>query len=243
MKNTKGDALLQKKFTIDFLNKKMKINEGEVPQYYVENSHPPSSASKYLNWLSLRFKSELKKLESQAADIASRAGCVANAAAGISAVRFGIQPASTVKFFGSVIINLVTARECATPHIYEKQLIPHLPGCPESADLRFKYYSYTCKTLLDSLFQDPALLQKQKDAELAYEKAHNVLADSVEANKWQLSDQTEYQKTYTALEKAAKEQKLSLNKRTMPYKSAWLEKIRSTSSSVFCLSKETVFQL
>ena len=36
----KGDALLQKTFCTDFLTKKMKINEGEVPQYYVENSHP-----------------------------------------------------------------------------------------------------------------------------------------------------------------------------------------------------------
>lgn len=35
----KGCALLQKKFTVDFLQKKMKVNEGEVPQYYVENSH------------------------------------------------------------------------------------------------------------------------------------------------------------------------------------------------------------
>ena len=36
----KGDALLQKKFTVDFLTKKQKVNEGEVPQYYVTNSHP-----------------------------------------------------------------------------------------------------------------------------------------------------------------------------------------------------------
>lgn len=36
----KGDALLQKMFTVDFLTKKQKVNEGEVPQYYVENSHP-----------------------------------------------------------------------------------------------------------------------------------------------------------------------------------------------------------
>jgi hypothetical protein len=36
----KGDALLQKKFTVDFLQKKLKPNEGEVPQYYVEGSHP-----------------------------------------------------------------------------------------------------------------------------------------------------------------------------------------------------------
>lgn len=36
----KGDALLQKGYTVDFLTKKKKVNEGEVPQYYVENSHP-----------------------------------------------------------------------------------------------------------------------------------------------------------------------------------------------------------
>ena len=36
----KGAALLQKKFTVNFLEKKMKKNEGEIPQYYVENSHP-----------------------------------------------------------------------------------------------------------------------------------------------------------------------------------------------------------
>ena len=35
----KGAALLQKQFTVDFLTKKMKVNEGEIPQYYVENSH------------------------------------------------------------------------------------------------------------------------------------------------------------------------------------------------------------
>ncbi len=36
----KGDALLQKSFTVDFLTKTTKVNEGEVPQYYVQNSHP-----------------------------------------------------------------------------------------------------------------------------------------------------------------------------------------------------------
>ena len=36
----KGDALLQKHYTVDFLTKKQKINNGEVQQYYVENNHP-----------------------------------------------------------------------------------------------------------------------------------------------------------------------------------------------------------
>ncbi|MBF0746347.1 recombinase zinc beta ribbon domain-containing protein [Gemella sp. 19428wG2_WT2a] len=34
-----GDALLQKTYTVDFLNKKRIKNDGAVPQYYVENSH------------------------------------------------------------------------------------------------------------------------------------------------------------------------------------------------------------
>ena len=36
----KGDALLQKTFTVDFLTKQHKKNEGELPQYYVKDNHP-----------------------------------------------------------------------------------------------------------------------------------------------------------------------------------------------------------
>ena len=36
-----GDALLQKTYTVDFLSKKRVVNNGIVPQYYVENNHEP----------------------------------------------------------------------------------------------------------------------------------------------------------------------------------------------------------
>ena len=36
----KGDALLQKTYTADFLTKSIRKNKGEVPQYYIQNSHP-----------------------------------------------------------------------------------------------------------------------------------------------------------------------------------------------------------
>lgn len=41
LKNEKymGDALLQKTYTVDFMTKKKVINNGIVPQYYVENDH------------------------------------------------------------------------------------------------------------------------------------------------------------------------------------------------------------
>lgn len=36
-----GDMLLQKTYRPDFISKKGRVNHGEVPQYYVENSHEP----------------------------------------------------------------------------------------------------------------------------------------------------------------------------------------------------------
>ena len=35
----KGDALLQKKYSKNFLDKRMILNQGEVPQYYIEGNH------------------------------------------------------------------------------------------------------------------------------------------------------------------------------------------------------------
>lgn len=52
----KGDALLQKRFTTDFLTKKMKVNEGEVPQYYVENSHPAIIAPEEFDAVQIEFQ-------------------------------------------------------------------------------------------------------------------------------------------------------------------------------------------
>ena len=52
-----GDALLQKQFTVDFLQKKKKVNVGEVPQYYVENSHPAIIPRE----LFMRVQAEIKR--------------------------------------------------------------------------------------------------------------------------------------------------------------------------------------
>lgn len=43
LKNEKymGDALLQKTYTVDFMTKKRVLNNGIVPQYYVEDNHEP----------------------------------------------------------------------------------------------------------------------------------------------------------------------------------------------------------
>ena len=52
----KGDALLQKEFTVDYLRKKMKKNEGELPQYYVEEDHEPIISPWLFDYVQKRLK-------------------------------------------------------------------------------------------------------------------------------------------------------------------------------------------
>ncbi len=55
----KGDALLQKTYTVDFLSKKRVENVGQVPQYYVEDSHP-AIIDKY-TWEAVQLEMERRK--------------------------------------------------------------------------------------------------------------------------------------------------------------------------------------
>lgn len=59
MKKYKGDALLQKTYTVDFLSKKREINNGEVPQYYVEESH--SAIIEHEIWEAVQLEMEGRK--------------------------------------------------------------------------------------------------------------------------------------------------------------------------------------
>ncbi len=52
----KGDALLQKDFTVDYLRKKLKKNEGELPQYYVKEDHEPIISPWLFDYVQRRMK-------------------------------------------------------------------------------------------------------------------------------------------------------------------------------------------
>lgn len=73
----KGDALLQKVYTVDFLTKKKKPNQGEVPQYYVEGSHPAIISPQLFDRVQEQLEKRLsqKKRESSTGVFSSRIIC------------------------------------------------------------------------------------------------------------------------------------------------------------------------
>lgn len=72
-----GDLLLQKKYTVDFLSKKQKVNEGEIPQYYVEGSHEAIVSAEVFDLVQyeLQRRRELKRVYSSMSIFLSRIIC------------------------------------------------------------------------------------------------------------------------------------------------------------------------
>jgi len=118
----KGDALLQKVFTVDFLSKKKKINQGEVPQYYVEGSHTGIiSAEVYeLAQIELDRRKSGENRHSGSGLFASRIKC------GCCGSWFGAKTwHSNTKYKRTIYqcnAKFKNGEKCVTPHLTEEQI-------------------------------------------------------------------------------------------------------------------------
>ena len=124
LKNEKyrGDAILQKTFTVDFLQKKLKPNEGEVPQYYVHNSHPAIIPPEEWNLVQAEMarRKELKQRYSSHSVFASMIFC------GECGGYYGSKVWHSTDKYRQVIWQcsdkFKNEHKCTTPHLTKTQL-------------------------------------------------------------------------------------------------------------------------
>ena len=118
----KGDALLQKTFTVDFLTKKHKVNEGEVQQYYVENSHPAIITPEEFDIVQQEFVKRMNngKQYSSTSVFASKIIC------GDCGSYFGAKVWHSNSKYRRVIYQCNSKFKgehfCTTPHLYEPEI-------------------------------------------------------------------------------------------------------------------------
>ena len=203
----KGDALLQKKFTVDFLTKKTKKNEGEVPQYYVEDSHP--AIIKPIEWDAVQ------------AEFARRKG-LGKAYSGTSVFSARLVCGDCGDFFGSKVWHSTDAyrkeiwrcnhkfdggKKCETPHLVIEQIQNlFLRAYNELMQDRTQVIA-DCAVMRGALL-DTSGIQAQiakVDAELEVTAA--LIAAAVKENATLPQSQDEYREKFAALEKQYTEQK------------------------------------
>jgi len=112
---------LSKKFTVDFLTKKQKVNTGEVPQYFVENSHEAIIGPVGFDMVQAELARQKNWARVIPVTVFSHQKLFVGSAESFMALRFGTAIANTNAPFGSAIINSRVTRNVGH-HIYMRKI-------------------------------------------------------------------------------------------------------------------------
>ena len=203
----KGDALLQKKFTVDYLTKKTKKNEGEVPQYYVEGSHPAIIMP--VEW------------EAVQAEFARRKG-LGKAYSGTSVFSARLVCGDCGDFFGSKVWHSTDeyrkevwrcnhkfdgGKKCETPHLVTEQIQNlFLQAYNELMQDRTQVIA-DCAVMRDALLDTSAIQAQIAKVDAELEVTAALVAAAVKENATLPQSQEEYNEKYAAFEERFLEQK------------------------------------
>jgi len=195
----KGDAILQKSFTVDFLTKKKKTNEGEIPQYYVENSHPAIITPEVFDLV----QQEIKKRKNTKG-YKTGGGCFSGkVVCGECGSFYGNKVWHSTSKYRRVIwqcnSKFKNTEKCNTPHIYEDKLKKAFIGAFNSIlknkDEILQGYEAIIQDLTDTSKLDKESAKLQSEMEIVTE----MLRKCVEENANSVLNQIEYEERYNAL--------------------------------------------
>ena len=195
----KGDAMLQKSFTVDFLTKKKKINEGEIPQYYVENSHPAIITPEVFDLV----QHEIKKRK-KAKGYKTGGGCFSGKiVCGKCGSFYGSKVwHSTSKYRRTIWqcnYKFKNTEKCNTPHIYEDKLkqafVEAFNSVLKNKDEILQGYESIIQDLTDTSKFDIESNKLQSEMEMVTE----MLRKCVDENAHSALNQMEYEERFNAL--------------------------------------------
>ena len=166
----KGSALLQKRYTVDFLTKTMKVNEGEVPQYYVEDSHPAIILPE--EWEAVQTEIARRKGKGKRHDCGSPFS--GKILCGDCGSVYGSKVWHSNDKYRRVIWQCNhkydSGEKCGTPHLREEYLkklfVQALGHYMDDPDERLEGLQYVQRTMTDTTFIDADLEETEQKLEL-----------------------------------------------------------------------------
>ena len=195
----KGSALLQKRFTTDFLTKKKKVNEGEVPQYYIEESHEAIISPEEFE----EVQSEMARRKKLGRKYSGSTIFSAKLVCGDCGNFFGSKVWHSTSKYRRVIWQCNNKFKgehfCTTPHFYEDEI-----------KIRFisafaKFFQHkdmvieTCQTLIEELTDTSAIDAKIERLTMELNDLGSHIREHIQKNAESELNQGEYNKVYDEL--------------------------------------------
>ena len=195
----KGDALMQKRYTESFITKKQRVNNGELPQYYVEGNHeaiiPPETFELVQQEMTRR---KAKNGRYSGVDIfASRLVC------GECGACYGAKVWHSNSRYRRVIYRCNRKYEeghtCTTPHVTEDEIkLWFISALNKLLDCRDEVIA-NLEAMSDMLFATDALEAEsqrlQAELEMVGEMIHRAIAENARVAQ----DQQEYKRRFDEL--------------------------------------------
>ena len=194
----KGDALLQKEFTVDFLQKKLKKNEGEVPQYYVEGNHEAIISPAVFDMVQAELARRTKG---------------GSRYSGVSIFSNKIKCADCGGWYGAKVWHSTdqyrkviyrcnrkyNGEKCQTPHVTEEEVKAALVSAYNQLVTEKKEIIENAETIRSTLCVTDTLEEEKHRLEdemaVLAEMTQNIIAENARVAQ----DQEEYQKRYDGL--------------------------------------------
>ena len=224
----KGDALLQKTYTVDFLNKTIRKNKGELPKYYIENSHPAIIDPETFDLV----QNEIKKRQPNRRQLNSNSPFAAKLICGECGGYYG----SKVWHSNSKYRNQLwqcnrkyaEGKFCETPHIREDELKPAFIQAVNQILGDKDRYITNFEELLPLLADTSELEKELEKLQVEHDSIRNRMHSYIEENKREIQDQGEYNRRYCEMAAELKKSETQLNqiKDKILEQSARKEKIR-----------------
>lgn len=195
----KGDAILQKSFTVDFLTKKKKVNEGEVPQYYVENSHPAIISAEVFDLAQVEFERRRSDRGLRRSNSCFSGKIICDECGGFYGSKTWHSNSKYRKVVWRCNHKYNNNEKCKTPHIYEDKLkelfVKAFNEIIENKDEILRDYKEIIGVLGDTSKLEKEKLQLENEAEVLIE----LLKKHVERNAHSALNQEEYENKYNEL--------------------------------------------
>ncbi len=194
----KGDAILQKTFCADFLTKKMKRNEGELPQYYVSGSHPAIIASEVFDEVQLEMKR--RREANYTAREHSFSGRIICGDCGAPYIEKVWHSTSQYKRrIWQCSRKFKNEERCRTPHLYEEdvklEFVRTLNDLIEDKDDLISEYKQIIRLLTDHVALDLEAKQQTEEADIVAELIRKCVAENAASPQ----DQEAYLERYQSL--------------------------------------------
>ena len=201
-----GNAILQKTFCTDFLTKKIKKNEGELPQYHVQNSHPAIVSEEVfeLTQLELERRRQFGNRYSGKGLFASRIVC------GECGCFYGRKVWHSNDPYRTVIWRCnqkYSADRCSTPHIREDAIKDGFMEALQRMIADKDTVLAECQTILDAVLSTAELDRQTDKLQDQTVGLLQRMRELVTQNAQESMDQKAFQKQYDEL--AARHEKLT----------------------------------